>query len=81
MKRKRAPLCRWECGNPTANRSRICDQCWSKRVEIRAESMAEKKLSQARRDTLAKARSVRPARMAIPSIELPASKRTAPDTA
>lgn len=72
MKRAKGFPCRWHCGGRTPNRSGICDKCWARRDEIRLERMEAKrsKLSQARRDTLAKVRSVRPARRAIPSIEM-----------
>lgn len=43
MKQKRAPLCRWGCGKPTKNISRICDSCWARRDEIRGERMEAKK--------------------------------------
>lgn len=39
--------CRWECGRPTKNISRICDPCWADRDRIFAERKAREAAEQA----------------------------------
>lgn len=68
MKRKRAPLCRWGCGQVTKNISRICDSCWADRHRIFAERKARdavrpRQLSAKQRASLEKATAARRAKL------------------
>ena len=66
--------CRWECGGRTRNRSGICDGCWSKRVQIRAESMAEKRGREPDSKRVKAGKEARRARMAILEQQLAATE-------
>jgi len=44
----RSVRCRWDCGGRTPNRSGICNECWGKRVKIRAERTATEAARKAR---------------------------------
>lgn len=78
MKRAKGFPCRWGCGRPTKNISRICDPCWARREHLRTERKRERSegLSEGRRSALVKARSARRARMAVPSVEIASSERS-----
>ena len=40
--------CRWKCGQVTKNISQICDSCWVRREEFRAERTATEAARKAR---------------------------------